>query len=95
MPCSSRQMVIASSGLSAWLFTSRGPTTRSEKIDAFVAVWVSVSKTSRASSDGKSGSVRNPPSSGLRRPMVGSPVSGSTRPVSYVVNRLIGPNRET
>ena len=36
-PCSSRQMVTASSGLSARPRTSRGPTTRSEKIAAFVA----------------------------------------------------------
>jgi hypothetical protein len=57
-PVWSRQMVTASPALSAWPRTSLGPTTRSEKMAAFFAVWVSESKTSRARREGKSGSAR-------------------------------------
>ena len=50
------------------------------------------SKSSRASREGKSGSVRNPPSLGLRRPMIASPGVGiCSSGLDRWLNRLIGP----
>lgn len=59
---SSRLIANAASTVSAEVRAGRGPTTSVEKIGALAAVWVSSSKTSRAATVAKVGSLRMPPS---------------------------------